>query len=138
MYLVTDQSFVLTIIFNKQISDRDKVIGIVMLITNYSATSGGYSLIYYLPILPLLLAHHQRQFIVYLLLILAPLDGILWFQQAHHEALYSYLGSIVDTPFGVDWIVPNQELYVGSLLRPIINFWLFASFTYYLMGRKKA
>lgn len=137
LYLII-AAFIYTIIFNKQISDRDKVIGIVMMITNYSATSGGYSLIYYLPILPLLLQYHQRNLIIYLLLILAPLDWILWFQQAHHEAIYSYLGLITGQSSDNRWIVPNQELYVGSLVRPIINFWLFASFAYYLMRKQKS
>ena len=137
LYLVI-AVFIFITIFNKHITDRDRVIGIVMLITNYSVMSGGYSLIYYLPILPILLRYYPHKFIFYLLALMAPLDWILCYQQEHHEALYSYLGSVVGESFKNHWLVPNQELYIGSLVRPIINFWLFASFTYYLIEKKKS
>jgi hypothetical protein len=129
---------IIIIIFNKTITDNDKVIGIVMMITNYSATSGGYSLIYYLPILPLLIHQPQRKIIYYLLLVLAPLDWISFYQINLDVFTYTYLGSISGTSFDNYWVLPYQNLYVGTFLRPIVNFWLFASFTYYLMRKQKS
>lgn len=130
---ITIAILIFLIIFKKNITDSDKLIGVIMIITNYSVMSGGYSLIYYLPILPILVRDGNKNLFFCVLFILAPLDWIQFYKQQYPGLLYSYLGSTAEKFF----VMPNAELYIGTILRPIINLWLIASFTYYLNKKKK-
>jgi hypothetical protein len=126
---------VINILLNKKITSNEKFVGITLIITNYSITSGGYSFIYYLPIIPLIISFNHK-FMIYVLLIFSPIDMINIYRMEHNESIYSYLGSIIYDQSSDHSVILYQEIYLGSLIRPVINLCLLISVTHYLYSKR--
>lgn len=104
------------------LSDTQVFAILLVIITNFGVWVGGYSLIFYITLLPVFLTFKLRNlYCVILLLIFAPLDIIPLSKETLGEQ-YSYLtNSIVD----VQW-----TLGLGAVFRPILNFMLMVTLLY--------
>lgn len=98
---------------HKKLSDRQIITVLVIVTTNLGVWVGGYSLISYVALIPVLL--NMRYRLIYfgiLLLIFTPIDMITLLHQPIGQQ-YSYLsGSYVE----IDW-----TLGIGSIVRPALN-----------------
>lgn len=104
---------------NRLLSEVQILAVLLVTISNFGIWIGGYSLIYYIPLLPVFLTMKLRNvYLVILILLFAPLEYIPLARETIGEQ-YSYLtNSIVD----VHWI-----LGIGSVLNPMLNFLLMAT-----------
>ncbi len=107
---------------NKPLSDTQIFAILLVAITNLGAWVGGWSLIFYITLLPIFLTmKFKNAYLAILILLFAPLDLIPLARQTIGEQ-YSYLtNSIVE----VHW-----TLGMGSVLRPILNFTLLTTMLY--------
>lgn len=107
---------------HNQLSDTQIFAILLVVITNLGIWVGGYSLIFYITLLPVFLTMRLRNvYCVILALLFAPLDFIPLAKETTGEQ-YSYLtNAIVD----VHW-----TLGMGSVLRPILNFILMVTLLY--------
>jgi len=131
LYITILYSFVL-VSLSKIIPNIYKIFSLVMIITNYSVMSGGYSFIFYTPFIFVFLNDpNLRKFGYYLLIVFIPLDFIKLFLAPYQGIpLASYL-SIALFPNSTNHIVlPDRIIHLGTLLRPFFNFLLFEYFIY--------
>lgn len=107
---------------NNRLGDNQIFAILLVTITNLGVWVGGYSLIFYITLLPVFLTMRFRnEYCVILALLFAPLDIILLSREAMGEQ-YSYL---TDALVDVQW-----TLGVGSIFKPILNFILMATLLY--------
>lgn len=117
-------AWVLVAIYNKQNRLTDAQIFTILLIvvTNLGAWIGGWSLIFYITLLPVFLTMRFRNIYFYILILLSiPLDIIPLAKETIGEQ-YSYL---TDSMVIVHW-----TLGMGSVLKPILNFLLIVTLLY--------
>lgn len=101
----------------------------IVLITNFTVSVGGYSLILYYPLIPII--HSMKNGKIYLtliFLIFTPLNISLITQQIGIQ--HSFLS---DTYVYVDW-----DLTIGSVFRPLLNFLLLLFVLSEIWQRKKS
>lgn len=122
--------FLLLIILLRPLNDVELLLATMILITNFSISSGGYVYLCYLVLLPyFLLSNEYRKLSIFVLIIFVfPLD---WFRalQLYYEANSSYLGGGLF--LGKIWLTVS----LGSIIRPISNFLLMALFTLHLVKK---
>lgn len=104
-----------------KLKDQQVIAALLIIITNWLLNIGGYSLLFYLPILPVLSElRFSKCFLIIICVLSAPLDWIVIFR-GPLEQQFSFLAG---TPIIFHW-----ELGLGSLLRPILNFSLLLGIT---------
>jgi hypothetical protein len=108
--------------------DAEVLCLIVILVTNLGIWVGGYSFIFYITLIPVLINLRLSCFYLSLVAIIAiPLDIIPLLRDVI-PMKYSYLSnSIVDV---------NWTLGIGSLIRPVLNIILLLTLTYEIIIRK--
>lgn len=123
------------IIFKKNINWNEKLVAITLVITNYSAMSGGYSVILYLPLLHYFMSN--KVLLTLVLLIFMPIDVIPIYRELYNEVpLYSYIGNTFFEGVKDLYVIPNMEIYLGSILRALMNFLLILYFSMSIAKRK--
>ena len=117
-------AWVFVALYNKhnRLSDTQIFAILLVAISNLGVWVGGYSLIFYITLLPVFLTMRLRNiYCIILILLFAPLDFIPLAKESIGEQ-YSYLtNAMVD----VRW-----TLGMGSVLRPILNFMLMVTLLY--------
>jgi hypothetical protein len=102
----------------------------MIILTNFSISTGGYIFIIYIILIPYLLNNQEyRNFIIYILLIYVfPFDFIN-FWKVNYSHVISYIGG--------DLLINNPNLYIsfGSLVRPLLNFSLMMGFLLHLVKK---
>jgi len=124
-------AWILVVLYKKQklLGDTHIIAILLVVISNYSIRVGGYTLIFYITLLPVFLTMRFRNvYCVILILLSAPLDFIPLAKETLGEQ-YSYLTNAM---VEVHW-----TLGVGSVLRPILNFVLMATLLYEISQLKQ-
>lgn len=111
----------LVIIYKEKLNFDDLNIFSIIFLTNYSTSTGGYGLLFYIPILSLL--YKQRKWVIFFIIIIFMYVG-LWdlipIYYFSYGSISSYLsGSIVEI---------DTYISLGSIIRPIANFILLLLF----------
>jgi hypothetical protein len=118
----------LKIILQNKVNNNESIIFITLFLTNYSISSGGYSVLYYLPIIPLL--YISKNYLILLTLVCSIYLGI-WDQvvlsNAFSREYEIYLSGI--------YKLVNINFVLGSLVKPLGNY--LALLFFYQMLRKK-
>ena len=119
--------FLIYLTLFKRLTPLELLIASIVLLTNFSISTGGYILIIYITLIPYLLKSKEYiKLLFFILLIYAlPMDAIE-FIKINNTNLHSYLGGNV--------IIDNPELFVsiGSILRPTFNFLILIIFSVHL------
>lgn len=119
--------FLIYLTLLKRLTPLELLIASVVLLTNFSISTGGYILIIYITLIPYLLKSKEYiKLLFFILLIYAlPMDAFELIK-INNTNLQSYLGGNV--------IIDNPELFVsiGSILRPIFNFLVLIIFSVHL------
>ena len=114
----------------RKISPLELLISCVMILTNFSISTGGYIMIIYIVLIPYLLQSKEyRSLNIFILLIYAaPLDFIN-FWSINYINIKSYIGG--------NLLINNPELFIslGSLVRPLLNFSLMMIFLIHLIKK---
>lgn len=102
-------------IYKFKINHEDLLIFSIIFITNYSISTGGYCLLFYIPVLAIL---YKRQEYTLLILIFSSMYVGLW------DLIPIYKYSSFETNAYLSGQVVNMETYIGlgSIIRPIVNF----------------
>lgn len=113
----------------RKLSSRELLISAILIITNFSISTGGYILIMYIVIIPYLIKDLEyRYLLIGIIAIYAiPMD-LFQFFRIEHIQLQSYLGGNIASnnyPF----------LSLGSIVRPILNFYLMMSFLIHIIKK---
>jgi hypothetical protein len=117
-------SWVLVAVYHKQKRLNDTQIFAILLVvvSNLGVWVGGWSLIFYITLLPVFLTMRFRNiYIVILLLLFVPLDFVPLVKVTIGEQ-YSYLTDSI--------VVVHWTLGIGSVLKPILNFILMVTLLY--------
>lgn len=124
-------AWIFAALYNNQnrLSDIQIFAALLVAITNLGAWIGGYSLIFYITLLPVFLSMRLKNiYCVILIFLFAPLDFIPLAKETLGDQ-YSYLtNSIVE----VHW-----TLGIGSILKPILNFILMLTMLYEISQLKQ-
>ena len=108
--------------------DSEIILVLAAVITNLSNTVGGYSLIFYIPLIPVLITmKYKRIYVTILSLMAVPLDFIPLLGYYAGEG-YSFVSN--------SYVRINWTLGLGSAVRPIVNIGLLAAITCELARRK--
>jgi hypothetical protein len=122
--------FLLGMALVKKLTPLETLIASMIILTNFSISTGGYIFIIYIILIPYLLNNQEyRNFIIYILLIYVfPFDFIN-FWNVNYSHVISYLGG--------DLLINNPNLYIsfGSLVRPLLNFSLMMGFLLHLVKK---
>ncbi len=125
--------FVLTLLFTvlfKKITRLELLIASIIILTNFSISTGGYILIIYIILIPYLFQSGEyKKLIIFIILIYAaPVDWI-HFMELNYLYMNSYLGG--------DLFIykPAFFLSIGSILRPLFNFSLLMIFLMHLLRK---
>lgn len=118
----------LKIISQHKVNSSEYIIFITLFLTNYSISSGGYSVLYYLPILPLL--YIAKDYFLLLILVCSLYLGV-W-----DQVVLSHVGFWVYDVYlsGIHKAI-NVDLTLGAVVRPLGNY--FALFIFYHKLRKQ-
>lgn len=110
------------ILLLKKLTDLDLLIGVFILLTNFSVSTGGYILVIYTLIVPYLINSKEYIKFIFPLLIIGviPFDWIN-ISQINYLQIHSYLG-------GVDLFDTTFFIGLGSIIRPIANYSLMVWF----------
>lgn len=124
--------FLIYLAVNKNLNFEELLLLLIILITNFSTSVGGYSYIFYIPIIPIILSNKlYKKLIIYIAIIfIFPLDLIsIYGMECPNQSIFSYLGQDVIT---------NQicKFSAGSVIRPICNFLLMCNFIYLTIQKK--
>ena len=124
--------FLVYIAINKYLEYEELILLSIIIITNFSISVGGYSYIFYIPIIPIILfSRIYKILIIYIAIIfIFPLDLIsIYKMDCPAQSIFSYLGQEV---------IYNQicQFSAGSVIRPVCNFLLMCNFTYLTIQKK--
>ncbi len=120
----------LYITLSRKLSPLELLIACIVLLTNFSISTGGYILIIYITLIPYLIQSKEyKNLIIYILLIaVLPVDyvGIL---SINYDESISWLGK--------NYLLQNHDFYIslGSLIRPLLNFSLMTNFLWLLLKK---
>jgi hypothetical protein len=111
----------------KKLTPLELLIASIVILTNFSISTGGYILIIYIVLIPYLLQSKEYKILlIFILLIFTlPLDWIN-FLKLDHYPVFSYLGGNVFIS------EPSHFLAIGSIFRPLFNFSLMIIFLMHL------
>jgi hypothetical protein len=110
--------------------DVEIILLLVVVITNLGTSTGGYALIFYVPLIPVFIRMRFKMlYMVFLSLMAIPLDTVPLIGYYNGEN-YSFLS---DSYVRVDW-----TFGLGSLLRPFINIMMLATVSLELFLRKSS
>lgn len=105
----------LLLVYKYKISLDDLAIFSVIFITNYSISTGGYGMLYYIPALVLL--YKQKNFAVLILIVTSMYIGI-W----DLIPIYKYDGGDMNVYLSGETANIEPYISLGSIIRPIANF----------------
>lgn len=113
----------LIIFFRFKVNTQDLTIFAIIFLTNYSTSTGGYGVLYYIPIIALL--YLQKCYALVNLIAVCLFLGIwdiapFYRFSTDDDAMTSYLSGEV--------VYPNFYISLGSVIRPIANFALLVMF----------
>ena len=111
MYLI--RSFIL--ISKYRVSFEYLAIFSIIFITNYSISTGGYGVLYYIPALALM--YKQRDFILLSITVLSMYVG-LW----DMVPIYRYGGDDMNVYLSGEIVKIEQYIGLGSVIKPMANF----------------
>jgi hypothetical protein len=117
-------AWVIAAIYNKQdrLNDAQIFAILLVIVSNLGVWVGGWSLIFYVTLLPVFLTmRFGKIYLVILILLFVPLDFIPLVKVTIGEQ-YSYLTDSI--------VVVHWTLGMGSVLKPILNFMLMATLLY--------
>jgi hypothetical protein len=119
--------FLLYITLVKRLSPIELLTASILIITNFSISTGGYILIIYITLIPYLLQSKEYiKLVFFIILIYAiPLDWINIIE-LNNVDIYSYLGGNLFIN------EPTFFLSIGSIFRPVLNFSLLIIFVTHL------
>ncbi len=103
------------LIYKNRMSNDDLFIFAIIFLTNYSTSTGGYALLFYVPVLAIF--YKNRSLDLLAIVIIFMFIGIWDFIPVYHYqagSIYSYLSG--------ETVMVNHYLSLGSILRPIANF----------------
>jgi hypothetical protein len=103
------------LIFKKKLNFEDLTIFSIIFLTNYSTSTGGYGLLFYLPVLALL--YKQREWLILSTIVVTMYIGI-W----DLIPIYHYSVDDVNVYLSGNIVKINPYLSFGSIIRPIANF----------------
>jgi len=111
----------------KKLTPLELLIASIVILTNFSISTGGYILIIYIVLIPYLLQSKEYKILlIFILLIFTlPLDWIN-FLKLDHYLVFSYLGGNIFIS------EPSHFLAIGSIFRPLFNFSLMIIFLMHL------
>lgn len=114
----------------KKLTPLELLIASIILITNFSISTGGYILIIYIVLIPYLLqSQDYKKLLIFIFLIFAlPLDWIQ-FIELKVQPIYSFMvGNVFISAH-------SQFLAIGSIFRPVFNFSLMIIFLMHLFRK---
>jgi len=115
--------FLLCTVLLKKTTPLELLIASIIILTNFSISTGGYILIIYIVLIPYLLQIKEyKKLLFFILLIYAlPVDWI-YFIELNYPYIYSYLGG--------NFYINNPRFFlsIGSIIRPLFNFSLLIIF----------
>jgi hypothetical protein len=117
--------------YNKNLKDDYFYIFIILFLTNYSTSAGGYSCLYYLPIFPLL--YLNKEYVILLILAFSFFVGI-W----DVIPLFSLGSWSFDAYLSGKLLPVNVDFSLGSIVRPFANFFSLVIFYKHLKGHSVA
>lgn len=115
----------------RTLTKSEMLIACTILLSNCFIGTGGYILLYYIPIIPLLMQGRHYKIIFLLgVIFLAPIDWIS-ISSTIFPTRTSYLGG--------DLFMENTTLHLslGSIVRPLCNFTILITYTYFLKSLDK-
>jgi hypothetical protein len=119
--------FVIYLILSKNLNDSIIIIGCTILLTNFLVSTGGYILIFYIPLIPLLIKYKHYKILFFLIIIfIVPYDFINLIK-INFPNRTSFLSG--------DQYFENINLYLtlGTVIRPISNLFILATYIKYLL-----
>lgn len=127
-WLVILSSFAILVIKAPLTKDSEIILVLSVVITNLSNNVGGYSLIFYIPLIPVFITmKYKKTYVTILSLMSVPLDFISLLGYYAGEG-YSFISN--------SYVRINWTLGLGSVVRPIVNIVLLAAIIYELAKRK--
>ncbi len=105
----------LILIYKREVNFNDLSIFSIILITNYSISTGGYGILYYIPVMALLFK--QRNYYLLSIIIFGMYIGI-W----DLFPLYHYSGGAMNVYLSGKVAKVDPYISLGSIIRPIANF----------------
>lgn len=116
----------------KPLSRNELIISSLILVANFSIATGGYIYIIYIILIPYLIfnSKYSKLIILLLLIFFMPVDWVRVIEVEPIESYLSYLGS------GLLIEVPELWIGLSSLMRPVINFLMMATFAFTLLRRQ--
>lgn len=105
----------LLLIFKYEVKFEDLAIFSIIFITNYSISTGGYGVLYYIPAIALL--YKQREYVLLTIIIAIMYIGI-W----DLLPIYQYSGREMNVYLSGEVVKIKPYLSFGSIVRPIANF----------------
>lgn len=122
--------FLLYVALVKRLTPLELLIASIVILTNFSISTGGYILIIYIVLIPYLLQSKEYNKLLFFILFIyaLPLDWIN-ILELNHQYNYSYLGGnlLINEP--------TFFLSIGSIFRPILNFLLLIIFLLHLLRK---
>jgi hypothetical protein len=107
--------------FKNKFDDNDFIIGAIIIITNFTVSIGGYCLLFYVPLIPIIFYFDEyKKLRLSVLLLFIGLLGFI--------PIYSFDSSVQLSFFRDSEIKVNQYLALGSFLNPLINLVLLIKF----------
>lgn len=115
----------LVLVYNKKINFEELTILAIIFIANFSTSTGGYSLLYYIPVLAL--SYGKRDWTIFGIIIICIYMG-LW----DMIPVYNYSGGNSIAYLSGEVVKVSPYMSLGSIIRPIANFSLLVLFIYRL------
>jgi len=103
------------LIYKKNISFEDLFIFSIIFLTNYSTSTGGYGLLYYIPTLPLF--YKQKDWVLLITIVICIYIGI-W----DLIPIFQYNGDSTRVFLSGEMVKIEPFISLGSIIRPIANF----------------
>jgi hypothetical protein len=122
--------FLLYVALVKRLTPLELLIASIVILTNFSISTGGYILIIYIVLIPYLLQSKEYNKLLFFIFFIyaLPLDWIS-ILELNHQYIYSYLGGnlLINEP--------TFFLSIGSVFRPTFNFLLLIIFLLHLLRK---
>jgi hypothetical protein len=109
------------IFFQKKLNDTDFMIGMIIIITNVSISVGGYCILFYIPLIPIIFKYEEYKNLRYLLLLF--FIGMLGFIPIYNFDIGSQFSYLSQSN-----VMVNLKLALGSILNPVVNFIILLKF----------
>ena len=122
--------FLLGMALVKKLSPLEIFIASMIILTNFSISTGGYILIIYIILIPYLLNNLEyRHLVIYIILIYAFPFDLIHFLSVNYSQVISYVGG--------DLLINNPNIFIsfGSVVRPLFNFSLMMGFLLHLVKK---